>query len=269
MTKNKNEDNLDAKTGVNTSSKNTVCEYLSGFLNKEVLPNTEVKISSAQLSVIGNYLEKNGIRFDQDVFFKGRFTVNSILSGSSARSSGNNTQNRSFVAAEGENVPVSGLGFDIQLSDELKISSDPKSDEHLRAIFTERELSYAESRASISETLTGIFVAKEAIKKAASGTEVGNLEFSEIEIETDKNGRPCYDGFFISISHSGDYSAAVAVMKGHSSQSEAAVDNKTDGGDSLNGTSVDPVSPSINMFYFAGTVVAFLLLIERLWKFII
>jgi len=78
------------------------------------------------------------------------------------------------------------------------------------SIFTLRELSYAQSKGDPKMTLAGIFSAKEAIVKCM-GIANPKKKFSDIEIHFDAEGAPFSRNYSISISHSGEYSIAVAV----------------------------------------------------------
>lgn len=101
------------------------------------------------------------------------------------------------------------VGFDLQNIEELfpKKINDFKSDNFVNEIFTIREISYAETRSKPIETLAGIFAAKEAIIK--TGFKINRL--LEIEI-SHQNSIPKFDNFQISISHSNNYVAAIAIL---------------------------------------------------------
>lgn len=101
------------------------------------------------------------------------------------------------------------VGFDLQNIEELfpKKINDFKSDNFVKEIFTIREISYAETRSKPIETLAGIFAAKEAIIK--TGFKINRL--LEIEI-SHQNSIPKFDNFQISISHSNNYVAAIAIL---------------------------------------------------------
>jgi phosphopantetheine--protein transferase-like protein len=109
---------------------------------------------------------------------------------------------------------LSGIGIDIQSVGELvpnELLGDPKSSSELTQVFTLREISYAQSQPSVAETLTGIFAAKEAIRKCDS--RLMSLPLLQIEVLPEPRGRPCYPGFALSISHSGGFAIAVAICE--------------------------------------------------------
>jgi holo-[acyl-carrier protein] synthase len=68
------------------------------------------------------------------------------------------------------------------------------------------------------EYLAGRFAAKEAFSKA-NGTGIGKeLSFLDIEIQTDKNGKPFVvkpfvDGVHLSITHTREYAAAQVIIE--------------------------------------------------------
>ena len=66
--------------------------------------------------------------------------------------------------------------------------------------FSENEIIYCESRHSPESSFAGLFSAKEAIIKADSAYQ--RIPFNEIEIQHSNLGKPLFDGFDISISHS-------------------------------------------------------------------
>lgn len=106
------------------------------------------------------------------------------------------------------------VGIDIQAIDELMAGvanrDDFKGDPELLRLFTMRELSYAQSRPGPSETLAGLFAAKEAMRKCLGGASIDAEAFRALEVLPDEYGRPVAAGFSLSISHSGNFAIAVA-----------------------------------------------------------
>ncbi len=103
------------------------------------------------------------------------------------------------------------LGVDIQSISELfpEHVSDFKADPQLTAIFTLRELSYAEAKPDPYQTLTGLFAAKEAIMKTSPT--LMRMALNAIEVLPDERGAPVYGNHTLSISHSGGMAVAVAA----------------------------------------------------------
>ena len=104
------------------------------------------------------------------------------------------------------------VGIDIQFISELfpKDSLDLKSDPELLKVFSLNEIAFAETKLDPLTSLAGIFAAKEAILKAGYNGE-GRENLCKLEISHDKMGKPFYQGYSLSISHSNEYSIAVAV----------------------------------------------------------
>lgn len=104
------------------------------------------------------------------------------------------------------------IGIDLQDQSELfaDLPLDMKSDEELLSIFTPREIAHAEGRPNPAETLTGIFALKEAIVKTGAYSNQP-FRFSDLEIFHGPDGKPQFDGFSVSISHSSKLAVAVAI----------------------------------------------------------
>ena len=105
---------------------------------------------------------------------------------------------------------ILSIGVDLQSKTEMFPDPIPdlKSDETLLKIFTLKEISHAENKPDPYLTLTGIFCAKEAIIKTSN---LKTNKLNEIEIKVNKEGKPYYEGFDLSISHSLDFAIAVAT----------------------------------------------------------
>jgi holo-[acyl-carrier protein] synthase len=105
-------------------------------------------------------------------------------------------------------------GIDIQKISEFLPDTEnfSKNNKNLLGIFTNTELSYAESKSNTRETLAGIFAAKESIFKCNN---IEKRNWSEIELKY-KNGKPEYKGYSISISHSDEYVIAIAIKDAQS-----------------------------------------------------
>ena len=86
----------------------------------------------------------------------------------------------------------------------------------LHRVFTDKEISYCQSKVKSSQHFAARFAAKEAVKKALSAYHI-DLSFSKIEIVNESNGRPFVSidddrliDFEIKISLSHSISSAVA-----------------------------------------------------------
>ena len=110
-------------------------------------------------------------------------------------------------------INTGGVGIDVQHSSEFfqNVSIDLKTNDEITRLFTQREIAYAETRIDPKLTLVGLFSLKEAMFKAGL-VDVRSDSFSELEITHDKNGKPVFPGYQLSISHSNNLVVAVAVQ---------------------------------------------------------
>lgn len=191
-----------------TPLKNTI-DYLSRLLNKPISEGMELALSSAQKSRLHGWLIQNNIAFEESVL-SNKFSAEQLICGTGVVNPRElKVVDPSYLNNSNE-VCDFEVGIDMQRVDELfphGLPIDPKLDQSLVEMFTLKELSYAQSKTDPEITLTGIFCAKEAIQKASSL----RLGLKEIEVLPDEEGRPIYEGFKISISHSKNYAIAMAV----------------------------------------------------------
>ncbi len=119
------------------------------------------------------------------------------------------------------------VGVGIDLCDVSRIERACASEDFRRRVFTERELSYAASRAGGCESLAGCFAAKEAFAKA-TGLGLSRAGLKSVEVVHGENGRPELKlaadrlpreltgektRFHLSITHDGGCAAAVVVYE--------------------------------------------------------
>jgi phosphopantetheine--protein transferase-like protein len=112
---------------------------------------------------------------------------------------------------ESVSIGTKGIGVDIQFIPELFPSKvdDLKSDPEILHIFSRHEIAFAETKRKPTETLAGIFAAKEAIIKAGFQSK-SNSDLNKIEILHGEDGRPGFPDYALSISHSNEYTIAIA-----------------------------------------------------------
>ncbi len=117
-------------------------------------------------------------------------------------------------------MPILGVGTDIVETQRIRELYEREPGFASR-VFTERELAYCLSKATKFMNLSARFAAKEAVAKALGGA----FGWKEVELINDAEGKPqvvlygralaAADGavVHVSISHTRDYSSAVAVIE--------------------------------------------------------
>jgi len=83
---------------------------------------------------------------------------------------------------------MTGLGVDIIEIDRIE-EAVKKSDKFLVRIFTDLERQYIEKKGSKSETIAGLFAAKEAVAKVL-GTGISGFSWHDIEVSHSDQGQP-------------------------------------------------------------------------------
>ncbi len=120
---------------------------------------------------------------------------------------------------------IIGVGIDIIEIDRIRNSVDKYGDQFLDKIFTKTELEYCLNKVDKYQHLAARFAAKEAIYKALTTGWDKGITWQAIEIKNEPNGMPYAvlngeikkflsneNGLRISLSHSRDYVAAVAII---------------------------------------------------------
>ena len=101
------------------------------------------------------------------------------------------------------------VGIDIEEISNFKQSNDYREDNFYKQNFSEREISYCLLQPNILQSFAGKFAAKEAIVKADN--KYKNRSFNKIEILNNEFGKPEFQDFLISISHTPQNTIAVAL----------------------------------------------------------
>lgn len=194
--------------------------FLSKLTNTELTNDSVLTLSSAQKARLYNWCQENHVNINLQKI-NGRFSINDLSDETDLLKSNNSKGlEHKINNLSGASALPANIGVDIQSINELfpiSLESDLKDREDFKSIFTIRELSYAQSRIDMRQTLTGIFAAKEAIVKC----QYGEINLLDIEVLPNNFGKPSYKNFLVSISHSGEYAIAIAMnngsQNGHSS----------------------------------------------------
>lgn len=121
---------------------------------------------------------------------------------------------------------ILGLGIDIIEIERVKDSIDKFGDKFLNKLFTEKEIEYCSSKPNKYQHYAARFAAKEAVAKALATGWNHEFNFKFVEIFNEPNGMPKVNlhgslkSFLendkelkISITHSRDYAACVAIIQ--------------------------------------------------------
>ena len=125
---------------------------------------------------------------------------------------------------------IFGIGTDIVEVFRMREAIAKWGDNFLSKIFTPKEISYANARRFSHQHFAARFAAKEAVVKAFGEPRKYPLQWTDIEVLNDKEGKPIIefhddalklkrkkkvDGVIVSISHSKNYAVAnVILLKG-------------------------------------------------------
>ncbi len=104
------------------------------------------------------------------------------------------------------------VGIDMENISSMPRVDDYRQDGFYKETFSAQEISECILAADPRSSFAGKFAAKEAIVKADNA--FAGVPFSQIEILNDKNGRPCFSGFLLSVSHTPEAAVAVAFKPG-------------------------------------------------------
>jgi phosphopantetheine--protein transferase-like protein len=160
-------------------------------------------------------LLKAGIKWNgEDVQYK------NLVGGGKPVISAAKTNGVSQPVAAKNNVPAKGfaVGIDIQRLAELPESNDYWEDAFYKTKFKPEEIAYCVKKESPRESFAGLYAAKEALVKCDN-----SLDWDNILISYDENGKPAYSSYFISVSHSGDTAVAIALQNNNSQQSSNGI----------------------------------------------
>ena len=122
---------------------------------------------------------------------------------------------------------IVGTGIDIVEISRLRKAIERRGDAFLTKIFTPREIAYSNSRRFSYQHFAGRFAAKEACLKALGVPRSTSIQWTQIEVLNDREGRPrielhkdalrlkkkrLVDDIVISLAHSKNYAVANAIL---------------------------------------------------------
>lgn len=119
---------------------------------------------------------------------------------------------------------VEGVGIDIIEVSRIKMSIEDYGSPFTDRIFTPDEIEYCSDKPNPFQHYAARFAAKEAFSKAAGTGWNSDFSWQEVEVMNEPSGKPCLrlSGWaqkdfgrkkvFLSLSHSGDYVAAVVII---------------------------------------------------------
>lgn len=121
------------------------------------------------------------------------------------------TGNKSFHQT---NDQKRGIGIDIEEISNLPKADDFREEEFYQLNFTSQEMAYCIIQPDPYASFCGLFAVKEAIVKASDY--YSGIPFNKIFVDHLEDGKPLFDGFEISISHTNSIAIGVAVQESES-----------------------------------------------------
>jgi phosphopantetheine--protein transferase-like protein len=115
----------------------------------------------------------------------------------------------SIIPASSEVTSESTIGVDMENVSAMPTVNDFREDAFYKMNFAPAEMAHCILQQNPYASFAGLFAAKEAIIKADNNLK--STPFSSLVIAHLPNGKPVYNGFQISISHTNDTAIAVAV----------------------------------------------------------
>lgn len=122
---------------------------------------------------------------------------------------------------------IIGTGVDIVEIDRIRKAARKWKDKFLERVFTDAELNYAKRKKFVYQHLAARFAAKEAVLKAFGDSSINSMQWKEIEIVNNKDGRPLVKlsgmarrtkakrrigDIIVSLSHTKNYAVANAIL---------------------------------------------------------
>ena len=193
----------------------------------KIIASDNYIISSSHFNSISNdrfssELNKRGIKWDgSDIIFSD--LINKNIENSNSNSSINLNSSNLNIEVKSSILGLSAcqVGIDIQEIKELPDSGDFWEDDFYKSKFTSEEIAYCVTKDNPKQSFSGLYSCKEALIKSDN-----NLNWENINILHNENGKPIFENYNISISHSGLYSIAIAFQVKIDSQENGTNDSK-------------------------------------------
>ena len=175
----------------------------------KIITSDNYIISSSHFNSISNdrftsELKKRGIKWDgSDITFSE--LIIKKLENTNISLKQNSSNPYIEINTSISSLSDSQVGIDIQEINELPDSNDFWEDEFYKSKFTSEEIAYCITKNNPKQSFAGLYSCKEALIKSDN-----NLNWENINILHNENGKPIFSNYDISISHSGLYSIAIA-----------------------------------------------------------
>jgi phosphopantetheinyl transferase (holo-ACP synthase) len=186
-----------------------ILEIINRITGKNFEASASIKLSSAQQYAFITLCRKAGKIVNKNII-NNNFTIKDVLKENTILSSATNKIAKSKIKMEKMNMPNLSVGIDIQNIEEFTKLIDNKKDltksDFVNDYFTKKEIDYSLGRPNSIETICGIFSVKECIKKSGYSNDL-----KSIEILYNKEGRPFFKDYSISISHSAGTCVAICI----------------------------------------------------------
>jgi phosphopantetheine--protein transferase-like protein len=189
--------------------------YLARLSGTPVASDQTVKLSSVHAAAFLAWLRKEGVQIESTELSGAPFTIESLFSSRKGKSIPDAPKESSVAVLAGRGVggAVLGVGIDIEESKSLPEASDYRTHEFYKDNFSPAEIAYCILQSSTRMSLTGLWVAKEAIIKSGA-VQAPSEGLKGIEILHDDAGRPSFPSCVLSISHMEQVAVAVAIWRG-------------------------------------------------------
>jgi phosphopantetheine--protein transferase-like protein len=190
--------------------KNIVSQYIkipAGQITAQTVIDRSAVASSIILHRMYAQLGNNGIHIKDYTTVK---TFGQLLAGINGVASPGEIIELPVVSYMAtSNVNELAVGIDMENISSMPLVNDFREDAFYTMNFTAAEIAYCILQNNPCASFAGLFAAKEAIVKADNLFK--NKSFNTINIDHLPDGKPVFPGFQVSITHTNDYAAAIAI----------------------------------------------------------